>query len=417
MANVLGRGTHSAQVGSHGGCVRSRAFRHVCALLWGLLAVGRAHAQTEPLEAEGESSELSAAEQAGPSAQYPPSAHAAEGDAGDLVTQLAWVPPAEPNPGEFVRLRENGEQGYLGLLESPAFAPRSYLYYGTPVGPDFARRHLLFALEYALNLPFFSDLRRKARDGKRWAGAVTLTFQGALRMLSAPSNPVRMPTYLPSLAGQLFHITHGVHPILVGLRFGVFHYSNGAEGCLFNPRLRDGAFACVLSNRGVQDPQRELNRVNGDFATSGWLLELHARIHRVNTQGVAIAHLSGGLSAWANAQRTSMQMYPSVRRLWGWGRLGFELEGRHQIGRSAVAARSAVHGYPNSGPRIPKVAGSLELEFDPYWLSGIGLFVRYYGGRDFYNAFFVDRLQQFAVGVVWQTERPLQFKRASPPLY
>jgi hypothetical protein len=380
-----------------------------------VVAAGRAYAQVQQFD--DPSPAFSLDEPAPPSAPYPSPAEAAEAGSADEAPELAWVPPPEPNPGAGLRLRENGEQGYLGLLESPAFAPRSYLYYGTPVGPDFARRHLLFALEYALNLPFFSDLRRKASDGKRWAGAVTLTFQGALRMLAAPSNPVRMPTYLPTLSGQVFHITHGAYPILVGFRFGVFHYSNGQEGCLFNPRLRDGSYACLVADWRVQDPQRELNRVNGDFATSGWLLDLHARVHRVNSQGVAIAHLSGGLSAWANAQRTSVQMYPAVRRLWGWGRLSFELEGRHQIGRSAVAARTAVHGYPNSGPRIPRAAGVLELEFDPYWLSGIGLFVRYYGGRDFYNAFFVDHLQQFAAGVVWQTERPLRFKRASPSLY
>ena len=36
-------------------------------------------------------------------------------------------------------------------------------------------------------------------------------------------------------------------------------------------------------------------------------------------------------------------------------------------------------------------------------------FVRYYGGRDFYNAFFVDSIQQFAAGLSWDGERPLKF--------
>jgi hypothetical protein len=79
------------------------------------------------------------------------------------------------------------------------------------------------------------------------------------------------------------------------------------------------------------------------------------------------------------------------------------------LGRSAVTLRTGMAGYPDTGPHVPKVAGYVEAVFNPYWLTGFGFFVRYYGGRDFYNAFFVDSIQQFAAGLAWDGERPLKF--------
>jgi hypothetical protein len=302
------------------------------------------------------------------------------------------------------------EPDYLALADAPVFLPRSYLYWGTPVGPREQREPLVFALSYALHLPVYSNLRDQALAGKAWAGAATLSFEGDLRMLAISSKPVRMPSYRPSISGQLFYIFHGDVPALFGLRAGAFHYSNGQEECTFDPALRDESEACAARVRAVTHPSQELNRVSGDFTMNGWLLELHGRVHEINVHRVAVAQLALGLQVAGNLPLGAGSMTPELRKLFGWGRLGAELDGRRRFGWASLGVRASVSFYPNSGPRVPSTAGLVELTIGPYWLTGLAFFARYYGGRDFYNAFFVDSLQQFAAGLSWDGERPLKFK-------
>ncbi len=303
------------------------------------------------------------------------------------------------------------EADYLALADAPIFLPRSYLYWGTPVGPKGLRQDMVFALEYALHLAIFSDLRDRALSGGRWAGAATLSFEGDLRMLALESRPVRMPSYRPNLSGQLFYLWHRPEPLLFGLRAGVFHYSNGQEQCAFNETYRDDSPECDAATDQVTNAQQQLNRRNGNFSTNGWLLELNGRIHQVNAKGVAIGHLAAGLSILSVVQRGALAMEPALRRLYGWGRLGFSAEGKKRFGWANMTVRGAAYYYPSTDGRTPSKAGLVELVLGPYWLTGLGFFARYYGGRDFYNAFFVDSLQQFAAGLAWDGERPLKFKR------
>lgn len=315
-----------------------------------------------------------------------------------------------PKPQEPAQATDpEQEPDYLALADAPVFLPHSYLYWGTPVGPREEREPLVFALSYALHLPMYNNLRDAALAGKAWAGAATLSFEGDLRMLAITSKPVRMPTYRPSLSGQLFYILPREAPVLFGLRAGLFHYSNGQEQCPFDPAVSDESAACATRTRAVEQPSRELNRTGGDFTMNGWLLELHGRIHRLNAHRVAVAQLALGLQVAGNLPLGPGKMIPELRRLYGWGRLGAEIDGRRRLGRAALGTRAVVSYYPSSGPGVPSAAGLVELTIGPYWLTGFAFFARYYGGRDFYNAFFVDRLQQFAAGLSWDGERPLKF--------
>ena len=302
------------------------------------------------------------------------------------------------------------EPDYLALADAPVFLPRSYLYWGTPVGPSEQREPLVFALSYALHLPVYNDLRDQALAGKAWAGAATISFEGDLRMLAIASKPVRMPSYRPSISGQLFYIVQREAPLLLGLRAGAFHYSNGQEHCTFDEALSDESEACTSRVSAVRDPGRELNRVSGDFTMNGWLLELHGRVHQLNVHQVAVAQLALGLQVAGNLPLGVGSMTPALRELYGWGRLGAELDARRRFGWAGLGARGAVAFFPNSGAGVPSTSGLVELTIGPYWLAGFSFFARYYGGRDFYNAFFVDRLQQFAAGLSWDGERPLKFK-------
>jgi hypothetical protein len=303
------------------------------------------------------------------------------------------------------------EADYLALADAPVFLPRSYLYWGTPTGPRYAREDLTFALEYALHLSVYSNVRDQALNGHNWAGAVTLTFEGDLRMLNNESKPVRMPSYRPNLNGQVFYIWHRAQPILAGFRFAIMHYSNGQEQCAFDRNVPDESDACKQATDAVTDPGRQLNRINGNFATNGWIMELNARIHQTNSKGVAIGHIAAGFGVFGMVQRGSLALEPYMRRLYGWGRLSANLEAKKRFGWATMTVRASGAFYPSTPDISPNKSISVEAVIGPYWLTGLGFFARYYGGRDFYNAFFVDSIQQFAAGLAWDGERPFKFKR------
>ena len=319
--------------------------------------------------------------------------------------------PQQGDHGEEEHHGFDGEADYLALADSPIFLPRSYMYWGTPVGAKGHRESLVFGLEYALHLPIYSNLRDQALQGKSWAGATTLSFEGDLRMIDSDSKPVRMPSYRPSLSGQLFYIVHRKSPLLFGARTGLYHYSNGQEKCTFDETKTDNSEPCRAATESVTDAVTSLNRVNGNFSTNGWLLELHGRVHQVNTKGVAIAHLSAGFSVQGMIAQGPGAMEPALRRLYGWGRLQWSLEAKKRFGWAVMTLRTAATFYPNTDGRTPNKSGQAEVVLGPYWLTGLGFFARYYGGRDFYNAFFVDSIEQFSAGLAWDGERPLKFKR------
>lgn len=325
--------------------------------------------------------------------------------------QANTAPPGPPTP----EAQSEEEPDYLALADAPAFLPRSYLYWGSPVGSDEARAPLIFALSYALHLAAFNNLRDVALHGGRWAGAATLSFEGDLRMLNKPSAPVRMPSYRPAVSGQLFYIVPREAPILLSARLVLFHYSNGQERCTFDPNISDDSPACEQVLANVRDPQRELNRINGNFSMNGWSIELYGRVHQLSVKRVAIGQLAWGVTVAGNLPLgSSISMEQGLRRLYGWGRLGAELDARKRMGWASLGARAAVAYFPNSGPDIPSVSGLVEMTLGPYWLAGFGFFARYYGGRDFYNAFFVDSIQQFSAGLSWDGERPLKFAETKP---
>lgn len=337
--------------------------------------------------------------------------------AGLSLSVLADDAPAPaPQKNESAKEHEehkifDAEADYLALADAPVFLPRSYLYWGTPVGPEFARKELTFALEYALHLPIYSNLRDQALAGNNWAGAATLSFEGDLRMLNSESKPVRMPSYRPNLNGQLFYIWHRPQPVLFGIRFALEHYSNGQEQCAFDRSQPDESPACKATTDAVTNPSRQLNRINGNFATNGYIFELYGRIHQTNSKGVAVSHLSAGFGAFGMIQQGSLALEPYMRRLFGWGRLSLNLEGKKRFGWATLTARLSGAFYPSTDGSTPNKSGTAELAIGPYWLTGLGFFARYYAGRDFYNAFFVDNIQQFATGLAWDGERPFKFKR------
>lgn len=333
------------------------------------------------------------------------------------LTARADETPAPPDGGSTSEPEPEGfdeEADYLALADAPIFLPRSYLYWGTPVGPKYAREDLAFGLEYALHLSIYGNVRDQALAGKRWAGAATLTFEGDLRMFDSESKPVRMPSYRPNLNGQLFYIWQRAQPVLVGLRFALEHYSNGQEQCAFDRAQPDVSSACKATSEAVTNPGRQLNRINGNFATNGYIFELYGRIHETNSKGVAIGHLAAGIGAFGMLQHGPLALEPTMRRLYGWGRLSASVEAKRRFGWATLTARASAAFYPSTDGSTPNKNGSVELVIGPYWLTGLGFFARYYGGRDFYNAFFVDSIQQFATGLAWDGERPLKFKREAP---
>lgn len=298
-----------------------------------------------------------------------------------------------------------------GYFDAPVFLPRSYLYWGSPVGGDVAPEKLIFALEYAFHLPAYNNLREAAARGAGWAGAATLSFAGALRMLAQTSSPVRMPSYRPSLSGQLFRILYGRFPLLTDLHLELAHHSNGQEYCIFDATLKDETEACRVAVDEVQDPAESLNRYTGNFSNNSVLIGVDVRGHEVDALGHALGHLGAGFTLSVILPEEVANSPLKLRRQYGNGDVASYVEVRHRFGRSDVRLSAHVRHFFGTDPSVPTTSGILQVVLRPYRLVGFGFFARYYGGRDFYNAFFVDRIQQFATGLSWDGERPLTFHR------
>lgn len=230
---------------------------------------------------------------------------------------------------------------YEGFAAAPVFLPRSYLYWPSPSGQRGARQPLVMGVEYAFHLPMYNDLRSKVARGAPWAGAVTLSFAGALRMLSAPSHPVRMPSYRPSLTAQVFRIHPLPLPVIWGLGLELAHHSNGQEDCVFDASLPAGSPSCREIIAAVVSPSQQLNRRTGNFSNNSLGLDFDVRVHWLDGHGMATSHLAAGLGLAANLPPGLGGVLREMRPLYGVATLRTHIELQWQM-RRAVSLRASV---------------------------------------------------------------------------
>jgi hypothetical protein len=310
---------------------------------------------------------------------------------------------------------------FQALANAPEFLPRSYVYGSTPVGSAGHRATLVFAAEYALHLPLFNMLRDSATSGRPWALSVTPFFRGDLRMVAANSKPVRMPSYKPGLAIQGFWL-HTLAPswrLIGGLRFEGYHYSNGQERCTWDEELDDvdldamPSGLCTQRFQNLLDPAEELNRSSGEFSTNRLLLGVDAKVYKLDANRMPYQTWSAGITLESNRPNAPGGIASVYRDVYGWGTLELHAELENWCFTTLLTRLRTVFNYAiDDGTNIPSAAGSVEVAFYPVprFTSQVGIFARYYGGRDFYNAFFVDAVQVGQLGLVFDSNPPIAFR-------
>ncbi|WP_236068682.1 hypothetical protein [Citreicoccus inhibens] len=302
--------------------------------------------------------------------------------------------------------------GWEVEYDAPAtlFMDRSYLFVspskihraGDPESPT----PLLFESWIAPNLFLpqlhYGDFRGK---GGEYFLSLVLTPAIRLRMLSTDSSPVIPPSFLPKLTFQVAHLrllpgSSGENAPTRGLALAshviIGHYSNGQDGCFYGNQTGTDPHCTP------EEGQLPLNELTGSFSTNLLRLELWALLAMDVSPNLDNAWLLGGRAYWEfNAAVGPGGISGEQRAVYGNGHWGLSWVGErmwHQHRFRAEALLSCPYGEtPRQGATL-----ALEVAANPRWGAGFGLFARYVHGQDYYNILFLERVNLWQFGLVFE---------------
>jgi hypothetical protein len=279
---------------------------------------------------------------------------------------------------------------------------------------------LIFEAQIAPNFTFASTRLGATVPRNGWMGALTATPMVLLRMSDERSRPIRTPSYMPKLTGQLLQVYHAepswttpVH--LLEFQGIIGHHSNGQDGCLFDETLREGS-ACP--DAIPDDEKPHVNRTSGAFGTNYYQLGFHYGLLRFDAGGANVASLTVG--GYYKRHPEGFLKFGAIRdplySLYGARRVGLEAELERCVGTGDTEmcdASTPFSGRLLTGIRFEYLVGAPEyLRKHPYILSGelaytlsrlngLGVFARGYMGQDYYNLGFSDIIHVVHVGITF----------------
>lgn len=281
------------------------------------------------------------------------------------------------------------------------------------------------------------SLQPDAPHADAWRVVLTPMFR--VRQLNDSSAAVRTPSFMPKVAVEWLRATRlgtsRTNPVvefsganLTGVRLTLAHHSNGQAGC-----FRDGFVPVdARSNECVAAPGADtmtvrLNRANGDFSSTFVSLMIHSTWMNRFTNDEPTWWLGGAVGADWHVPGIFGELSREQRELYGSWRLHGTIEGARRFG---VACADRVERTPMQkaaclaagrsrltldGERAPEHPGALSWRIQPAvlpyrWsvelshtldgLLGLGPFVRWHDGQDYYNIGFVNRRKVFMFGVM-----------------
>jgi hypothetical protein len=299
--------------------------------------------------------------------------------------------------------------------------------------------NLVFEAQVAPDLRLadnFSGALRRVLDADRprvAAHSLYLTPMFRLRMFDEDSSPVRTPSYMPKISFQvawLKNLSRATEAearhdgpiemwLLHTIPFG--HHSNGENGCLFLDQQKvDGA--CVPQGAAGA---RAVNKDNGSFSTNYvraglfygrmylrgddpdvedrvWLPAREWTVGaslEVNPQGYVSGSIAPQLKQVYGATRLRLTADVALRR---WTPAAWLECGR----ASVTGALEYVHDAPAT---VSDVILSVEASCLPKTWGGMGLFVRYYRGQDYYNVAFDEQIHRLQFGLTFGLAKFLLF--------
>lgn len=270
---------------------------------------------------------------------------------------------------------------------------------------------------------------RRAGGPKRFAISITGTPAVRLRMFDQVSRPVRTPSYMPRGNVQLIWARNlsrvaQAFTRAAGEPFGpaerqvslweahliVGHHSNGQDGCFFEDETRQGEDEECVSVLPVVG-ERRVNKRDGSFSTNYIRTGINYRRNYLDDDLWALREWGFRVDveyhprAWMD--EVIVDMYGRLR-----GEVAATIASRELSWcpkrAEATGSIQGIHGHPAS---VWPVIVKAQFSCFPTRQGGWGLFVRYYGGQDYYNLGLLDNIQRVHVGATFNQSGFFRFRR------
>ena len=260
------------------------------------------------------------------------------------------------------------------------------------------------------------DLRLYERQWARWKLNIYASSMIRLRMTRSRSSPVRTPSFEPKGTLQFVRVTKmSTSPLRSSVLIINFvpwgHHSNGQDGCSLEGYSRDEDSGNCRPGEDFNPQDPALNLHDGSFSTNYSRLGLYRSwlwngSHREVTIG---AEVEGHHSAfpWGNMSDELYERYGKLRFSASFGML-------IPIRDSKLALRywyQRIAGISKPPPTANQATRNTNILEGAWYLPAIpdlGVYGRYYHGRDYYNIHFereISRLE-FGLTFAWQGLRP-----------
>jgi hypothetical protein len=189
----------------------------------------------------------------------------------------------------------------------------------------------------------------------------------------------------------------------------VGHHSNGQDGCFWEDEQRiDDICVSVLPISG----DRVVNKQDGSFSTNYIRTGINYRRNMLDEDLWALrewgfrAEFEYHPRAWVDEQM--VDLYGRTR-----GRFGASIAMRElrwcPKRAEASAGLEIIGGHPDS---VWPVTVTVQGTCFPTRQGGWGIFVRYYGGQDYYNLGLLDNIQRVHVGATFNQSGFFRFRRS-----
>ncbi|HXB55405.1 MAG TPA: hypothetical protein VN461_11515 [Vicinamibacteria bacterium] len=301
---------------------------------------------------------------------------------------------------------------------------------------------------------FFYDTVKKIYDLKcghsTRVSAISFTPMIRLRNRSDTSDPIKTLSWMPKFDAQVVWAKRvdPFHSRMFTLHGTIGHHSNGQDECIYSPGILDRADLCRVPSR-IQDVR--INYPNGSFSTNYFRLGLVSKRYYLSQtpdpdqptvdpvkHTFAVGAYGEFHPGWFHPFGISA-LDPVLRPLYGDNRVSgvVEYESRILDGHKIVSGSARLTGLISyidkiasgppatfvSQPNAPlnalyspgngssRLAIFLEAAWNPDWLRGWGLDVRYYRGQDYYNLLFIQDIHWFQAGIVFDAAEFEPFKK------
>ena len=273
-----------------------------------------------------------------------------------------------------------------------------------------------------------SDVRNDVAASPEWhyAHMAVFTPNFVIRQMQDSSAAVRTPSFNPKATYQLFRLRKRADPGAgtnvnkwkwVDLQMTDFvfaHYSNGQAGCFYTDETFtrvNGRLYCLRAQNATGP--RAINFSDGSFST--WYVRAGVGSERMWGFGGDDAPETSHIAWLASVQYNIPFLTESPQRpLYGDWRVRAQAEYEKLLpmpGSFVWRLAGAVEHSLDAGPSIPRTGWSAETALTSERAFGIGPFVRYYSGQDYYNIAFVNSISTWQAGVMIKLDRRDIFRR------